>query len=349
MGWLKKQMWKVLEWKDDSKDTLVYRFDMKGQEIMSGSQLTVRESQVAIFVHLGKIADVFGPGKYKLETRNLPILSGLGALLYQGESRFKAELYFVNTKQFIDQKWGTTTPVAMRDKDFGAIRIKAYGTYGFRVKEPTVFLQEVFGTNEWYKVQDIEGRLKNDLVSQLSDTIAESKISALDMASNYQEFAGMVHSRAQQKFESLGLEITSFGITNVNFPEAVEKALDERTALGIFEDKMGTYTQKKAADALGDAAKNPGMAGAFVGMNMGQMAGGVMGQTFSNVANAQDKPKQNESKGKFCSECGAKLSPTAKFCAECGAKQSVKPTCPSCNAEVAPGAKFCAECGEKLN
>lgn len=349
MGWFKKQMWKVLEWKDDSKDTLVYRFDMKGQEIMSGSQLTVRESQVAIFVHLGKIADVFGPGKYKLETRNLPILSGLGALLYQGESRFKAELYFVNTKQFIDLKWGTTTPVAMRDRDFGAIRIKAYGTYAFRVTEPKTFLQEVFGTNEWYKVDDIQGRLKNDLVSQLSDTIAESKISALDMASNYQEFAGMVQANAQQKFGTLGLTLTDFTVANVNFPEAVEKALDERTALGIFEDKMGTYTQKKAADALGDAAKNPGMAGAFVGMNMGQMAGGVVGQTFGNVANAQDKPKQSQAKGKFCSECGAPISPTAKFCAECGAKQAAKPTCPKCGAEVNASAKFCAECGEKLN
>lgn len=349
MGWFKSQMWKVLEWTDDSKDTLVHRFDMKGQEIMSGSQLTVRESQVAIFVHLGQIADVFGPGKYKLTTKNLPILSGIGSVFYQGESRFKAELYFVNTKQFIDQKWGTTTPVAMRDKDFGAIRIKAYGTYAFRVSEPVVFLKEVFGTNSWYKVSDIEGRLKNDLVSQLSDTIAESKISALDMACNYQEFAGMVQNNAQQQFAQLGLQLTAFGITNVNFPEVVEKALDERTTLGILQDSMGTYTQKKAADALSDAAKNPGMTGAFVGMNMGQMAGGVVGQSFSSINNAQDKPNKTAEGGKFCSECGAKISATAKFCAECGAKQQTTNTCPKCNAQVGANAKFCAECGEKLN
>lgn len=135
MGWFRKQMWKVLEWKDESSDTLVYRFPMNDQEIMSGSQLTVRESQVAIFVHLGQIADVFLPGKYKLTTRNLPILSGIGSIWYQGESRFKAELYFVNTKQFVDQKWGTTNPIALRDKDFGMVRIRAHGVYGFRVND----------------------------------------------------------------------------------------------------------------------------------------------------------------------------------------------------------------------
>ncbi|MCM1042852.1 MAG: SPFH domain-containing protein [Corallococcus sp.] len=349
MGFFKSQMWKVLEWKDDTKDTIVYRFPMNGQEIMSGSQLTVRESQVAIFVHMGQIADVFMPGKYKLTTKNLPILSGIGSIWYQGESRFKAELYFVNTKQFVDLKWGTTNPVAMRDKEFGVIRIKAHGIYGFRVNEPTTFLKEVFGTNGLYKVDDLSGNLKSLLVSQMSDTIAESKISALDMACNYEEFGGMVMNNARVKFNALGLDITNFTIMNISFPEVVEKALDERTTLGIFADKMGTYTQKKAADALGDAAKNPGMAGAFVGMNLGGMAGGTVGTAFSNIANAKDAeetPKQG--KRKHCSECGAELSPTAKFCAECGARQEVVCLCPECNAQVKPTSKFCPECGTKL-
>ncbi len=344
MGWLKSQMWKVLEWKDDSKDTIVYRFDMQGKEIMSGSQLTVRESQVAIFVHQGKIADVFGPGQYKLTTKNLPILSGIGAIWYQGESRFKAELYFVNTKQFVDCKWGTSNPVTMRDKEFGMIRIRAFGNYSFRVTEPEVFLREIFGTNGKYSVSDIEGNLRNILVSQMSDTIAESGISALDMAMNYQEFGDMIRNNAQERLTTMGLTLTAFTVVNISFPDTVEKAIDERSSLGILGDKMGTYTQKKAADALGDAAKNPSGAGAFMGVGVGMSAGGYVGTAFSAAKDAKDTDKDT----KFCPECGAKIAAGAKFCPECGKKLAVKGTCPKCGKPVADGAKFCPECGEKL-
>ncbi len=351
MAFFKSQMWKVLEWKDDSKDTLVYRFPMNNQEIMSGSQLTVRESQVAVFVHLGKIADVFYPGKYKLTTKNLPILSGIGSIWYQGESRFKAELYFVNTKQFVDQKWGTTNPVAMRDKEFGVIRIRAHGIFAFRVSDPVVLLRELFGTNNKYTVDDINGNLKNILLSQMSDTIAESKISALDMACNYEEFGGMVLNAARPKFNALGLDITNFTIVNISFPEIVEKTLDERTTLGILSDKMGTYTQKKAADALGDAARNGGTAGAFIGMGLGAQAGGALGQTFGAIGNAKDSEPENKTAGKkkkFCAECGASIDSDAKFCSGCGARQTVSNICTECGATVSATAKFCPECGRKL-
>lgn len=343
MGWFKSQMWKVLEWKDDSKSTMVYRFDMQGKEIMSGSQLTVRESQQAVFVNQGQIADVFGPGQYKLTTKNLPILSGIGSIWYQGESRFKAELYFVNTKQFVDCKWGTNNPVAMRDKEFGMIRIRAFGNYSFRVSDPTVFLREIFGTNGSYGVADIEGNLRNVLVSQMSDTIAESGISALDMAMNYQEFGNMIRDNAQVKFAAMGLSLTDFNVANISFPESVEKAIDERSSLGILADSMDTYTQKKAADALGDAAKNPGSAGAFMGLGVGMNAGGFVGSAFG-AANRKD-----EAGKKFCPECGAKVSATAKFCPECGHKLGGANTCPHCGKPVAAGVKFCPECGEKLN
>ena len=349
MGFLKSQMWKVLEWKDDSQDTIVYRFDMKGQEIMSGSQLTVRESQVAVFVHLGQIADVFLPGKYKLTTKNLPILSGIGSIWYQGESRFKAELYFVNTKQFTECKWGTVNPVTMRDDEFGMIRIKAHGIYDFRVTDAEKFLKEIFGTNGLYKVSDIEGKLKGMLVSQMSDTIAESKISALDMAANLTEFGAMVQKNMHDKLENIGLDVTNFTIMSISFPEAVEKAIDERTTLGIVKPVMGTYTQKKAADALGDAAKNPGMAGAFIGMGVGANAGGAINGVFGNIANAHDEQPQNNAKAsKKCPNCGANIAAGAKFCAECGAKQEQAAFCPECGAKVSPNAKFCVECGAKL-
>lgn len=343
MGFLRSQMWKVLEWKDDSTDTIVYRFPMDGKEIMSGSQLTVRESQVAIFVHLGKIADVFTPGKYKLTTKNLPILSGIGSVFYQGESRFKAELYFVNTKQFLDCKWGTVNPVAMRDKDFGAIRIRAFGNYSYRVTDAELFMKEVFGTRGLVKREDIEDNFKNLLISQMSDTIAESKISALDMAMNYQEFGEMILSNAKEKFSALGLDITAFNVINISFPESVEKALDERTGLGILGDSMGLYTQKRAAEALGEAAKNGSGANTIIGMGLGNMTANIVGASMSGQ-------QSNQGVKVRCSKCNALVAETAKFCPECGNKVANNQTtsCPSCNAQIPQGTKFCPECGAKI-
>ncbi len=348
MGFFKSQMWKVIEWKDASSDTLVYRFPMNGKDIMTGSSLTVRESQAAIFVHEGKIADVFGPGRHKLETRNLPFLTAMGKVFYQGESRFKAEVYFVNTKQFVNQKWGTKAPITMRDRDFGMVRIRGFGVYGFRVGDPKAFMQNLFGTNSSFTVDNINDHLKSVLISGMTDTIAESKVSALDLSSNLQEFNDLCLTTIQPKFSELGLELTNFTIESITFPEEIEKALNERISLGILGDKMGTYAQKKAADALGDAAKNQGTLGGFVGVGMAQNFGGAFGNTFQNLAQAQDAPKETKPKGKFCSACGAQIAATAKFCPECGQKQDGN-VCPKCGAEVKEGAKFCPECGEKLN
>ena len=228
-------------------------------EIMSGSKLTVRESQVAVFVHKGKIADIFQPGQYTLSTNNLPVLSGLRALLYQGRDVVvKSDVYFVNTKQFTNLKWGTKNPITMRDADFGMVRVGAFGTYSMRVFDAERFLKELFGTNSTFTVADINDHLKSLLVSQMADTVAESKIPMLDMAANLQEFSAMCRTNITEKFREYGLDITSFTIENISLPQEVEKVLDERTSLGILGDKMGTYTQKKAADALGDAARNTG-------------------------------------------------------------------------------------------
>jgi len=346
------QMWKVVDWKDDSDNTLVYRFQMPKPkwEIMTGSKLTVRESQVAVFVNKGQIADIFTPGQYTLSTGNLPILSGLRSLLYQGrEVVVKSDVYFVNTKQFTNQKWGTLNPVIMRDTDFGMVRIKAFGSYAFRVTDAGKFLKELFGTNSTFTTDDITNHLKSLIVSQMSDCIAESKLGVLDMAANLQEFATTIKGNLNDKFEELGLALTTFVIENVSLPENVEKALDERTQLGILGDKMGTYTQKKAADALGDAAKNPGMMGAFMGIGMGQNFGNVNTQTFMGaVSQAKDK-EPTQTGAKFCSECGAKLAPNAKFCPECGTKQIAEEgLCPVCGAKVGTGKKFCHNCGQKL-
>lgn len=346
---LRDQLLQVVAWEDDSRNTLVYRFPMgERTAIMVGSKLTVRPSQVAIFVNRGQIADIFEPGEYKLETRNLPFLTAIGDVFFKGDKRFKAEVYFVNTKQFTGQKWGTANPIAMRDADFGMVRFRGFGMFGFKVDKPQKLLEELFGTNSTFTVEDISNHLKSHLISCMTDTIAESKISALDLAMKYMEFAEECKKRAQEKFKELGLMLTSFNIENLSFPEAVEKAIDQRTQLGIIGDKMGTYTQKAAADALGDAAKNPGTTGAFMGIGLGSNVGGVMGATLGNIANARNTaPAPQQGTSKFCPNCGTKISASTKFCGQCGTKQEAN-ACPKCSAPIKSGSNFCNECGTKL-
>ena len=374
-NFMKKQLLKVVEWEDDSKDTIVYRYPLTDRdELMTSSTLVVRESQCAIFMHKGKICDVFGPGTYKLTTENIPFLTKILSLPAGFESRIKAEIYYVNTKQFIGQKWGTQNPIMMRDEQFGTIRVRGFGVYSFRVSDPKVFMKEIFGTNAVYRVGDVAEQIKPMLIQAITDAIAESKISALDLAANYKEFASAVVETCKKEIEPMGLSVTGVVIENISLPEEVEKTLDERTNLGVLEDKMGTYTQKKAADAMLDAANNPsgGIAGAGVGLGAGLAMGGVFGDALANVQNKQ-KPKtaktcvcakcgaEVKASAKFCPECGNKMAPatkkctdcgaemkaSAKFCPECGKNLSVK-QCPKCGGEVKASAKFCPECGEKI-
>ena len=211
MGFIKNiinsQLIDVIEWTDDSQDTMVYRYDMNGKEIMMGAQLTVRESQVAVFVNEGQLADVFQPGRYELTTQNMPILTALKSWKFGFKSPFKSDLYFVNTKQFLDIKWGTSNPVMMRDAEFGMIRIRAFGIYSFKVKDPTTFLKEVFGTSGLFTVEGVEGQITRTLVSGLSDAIAQSKIPALDLAANYEELSQYALSALNPKIEALGLTL----------------------------------------------------------------------------------------------------------------------------------------------
>ncbi|MGN0794946.1 MAG: SPFH domain-containing protein [Aristaeellaceae bacterium] len=333
----------VIEWSDNSSNTMVHKYNMGGKEIMMGAQLTVRESQVAIFVNEGEIADVYGPGRYELTTGNMPVMTKLQSWKFGFNSPFKAEVYFVNTKQFLDRKWGTQNPVMMRDAEFGMIRLRAFGVYSFRVSDPVVFLREVFGTKAITTVEDVEGQLKRTLVSGLSDAIAESKIPALDLAANYDEISSYALSTINPKVASLGLTLTSFVVENVSLPEEVEKSMDKRTSMGVLGD-MNRYTQYQAAEALREAANNPGgAAGAGVGVG----AGVAMGQMFAQTMNGNQQTA-SAPKGGFCSECGAQLNPGARFCASCGAKQNAAGVCPGCGQPVAPGVKFCANCGQKL-
>lgn len=345
MGFFKKQFLSVIEWKDASKDVIVYRYPLTDRdEIMNSSTLVVRESQVAMFIHKGEIADVFGPGTYKLGTENIPVLTKLLSLSTLGNSRIKAEVYFINTKRFMGLKWGTQNPIMMRDVDFGNIRLRGFGTYSIKVEDPTKFMRECFGTNAIYRVDDIATQYKSTIVQLLTDVIGESKLSALDLAANYKELSTAVVKHSVEEFSALGLKLSNFVIENLSLPDDVEKMLDERTKMGVLEDKMGTYTQYKAANAMEDAAKNPGgnnMAGIGVGLGAGAYMSGVFTDTINS---AQNKRKQVSI---TCTNCGATIPGKAKFCPECGATQAL--SCPKCGEPITKGAKFCGNCGEKLS
>ena len=353
---IRSQFIEVIEWLDDSGNTLLYRFPVHGQEIKNGAQLTVRESQAAVFVFQGQIADVFGPGLYTIDGGNTPILTKLGAWKYGFNSPFKAEVYFVNTKQFTDLKWGTSNPVMMRDGDFGMVRLRAFGIYSIRVADPRALIKEVAGTNAHFVTEDIEGQLKRTLVSGFSDALAESKISALDLASNYDELGKFTRSKLAEDFSSYGLDLTKFVIENISLPAEVEAAMDKRTSMGVIGD-VGRYAQFQAADAMRDAAQNTGGGGAGTGAGLGAgfAIGNAMAGAMTNAMNQSQNQAQGDAGGSGakvpCPKCGVANLAGARFCNECGAKietagQTVP--CAKCGAQLQSGSKFCNECGTKV-
>lgn len=350
MGLFGKQLLEVIEWKDDSKDTIVYRYEMpKKKEIMNSSTLVVRPGQVAVFVHKGQVADVFESGSYKLLTENIPFLTKMLSLPTGFNSPIKAEVYFVNTKRFTGLKWGTSNPIMMRDADFGTIRLRGFGIYSFKISDARKFMEEVFSTNAVFKVSDIEENNKPLIIQGITDTIAESKVSALDLATQYKEFSDTVTKYTNQEFEKLGMELCQVVIENLSLPEEVEKALDERTRLGVIEDKIGTYTRLKTADAIGDAAKNPN-GGNLAGLGVGFGAGRAIGGLFADGLNYENPERKTKSvETKVCPECKATIPATSKFCPECGKKFPAQSFCSKCGAKLEDGAKFCSECGEKVN
>ena len=344
---IKGQLIDVIEWTDNSSKTMVHKYDMNGKEIMMGAQLTVRESQVAIFVNEGQLADIFEPGRYELQTSNMPILTALKSWKYGFNSPFKADVYFVNTKQFLDMKWGTSNPVMMRDAEFGMIRLRAFGIYSFRVSDPETFLKEVFGTSALFTVEGVEGQIKRTLVSGLSDAIAESKIPALDLAANYDEIANYAMQSINPKLASLGLTLCSFVIENISLPEEVEKSMDKRTSMGVLGN-LDNYAKYQAAEAMREAANNNGgngMAGMGVGMGAGAAMGQMFAQSMANTTTPAAAPTATAAAA--CTACGAAIPAGSKFCPECGAKQNAGAFCTSCGKEIPAGTKFCPECGAK--
>ncbi|HEX8616988.1 MAG TPA: SPFH domain-containing protein, partial [Thermoanaerobaculia bacterium] len=288
---LRNEFIQIIEWLDDTNNTLVYRFPVHDQEIKMGAQLTVRENQVAIFVNEGEVADVFKPGRYELSTQNMPVLSTLRGWKYGVDTPFKAEVYFFNTRLFTDLKWGTQNPVMMRDAEFGMIRMRAFGTYAIRISDAKTFFSTIVGTQHLTTTEEILGQLRSTVISHFSDIVATSKIPALDLASSYRELSTLAQTELAPSFGSYGLELSRFNIDNISLPEEVEAAIDQRTKLGVLGDRMQQYTQLQAADSIKIAAANPGgVAGAGVGLGAGMAMGQAMSGAFNGAASSPSAP-----------------------------------------------------------
>ena len=288
LDFLTGQFIDVIEWTDDTHDTMVWRFEREGHEIKYGAKLTVREGQAAVFVHEGQLADVFTPGMYMLETNNMPIMTNLQHWDHGFESPFKSEIYFINTTRFNDQKWGTKNPLMLRDPEFGPTRIRAFGTYSVRVKDAGRFLTEITGTDGEFTMDEISFQIRNIIVQEFSRVVAGSGIPVLDMAANTGDLGKLIATEISTTIDSYGLSIPELYIENISLPPAVEAVLDKRTSMGIAGD-LGKYTQFSAAEAMTAAANNPGGDGGMsAGMGMGM--GMAMAQQMNSAMMPQTGP-----------------------------------------------------------
>lgn len=272
----------IVEFLDASRDTLVWRFPRHDNEIKNGAQLVVREGQVAVFVDEGQIADAFTPGTYTLETKNLPILSDLKGWKYGFESPFKAEVYFVGMRQYTDMKWGTQNPVTMRDAEFGMVRLRAFGTYSLQVVDAAAMLRQLVGTDLHFRTEEVSEFLRQTIVSQVGTALGNSNLPMLDLAANQQTIAATLAGTLTTSLADFGISIPRFVIENISLPPEVEEALDKRTSMGVLGN-LDHYTEFQTAEAIGDAANNPGGAGEGLGMGMGM----AMGQQMANNLSPQ--------------------------------------------------------------
>lgn len=281
----------IVEWTEPSNnDILCYRFPRYQNEIKNGAKLTVREGQAAVFVSEGQIADVFTPGMYTLETRNLPILSTIKGWKYGFNSPFKAEVYFVSTRQWTDKKWGTQNPVMLRDPEFGPVRVRAFGTYAFRVSDPATFMRQLVATDPSFETYEIANQLRNAIVSRLVDALGTAKIPVLDLAGNYEKLSQVAREKIAPEMQSMGLTVTQFFVENISLPPEVEQMLDKRSSMAVVGD-MGQFTKFQTANAIGDAAKNPGgVAGVGAGLGAGVAIGGAMADALRGTQTAASGP-----------------------------------------------------------
>ena len=326
ISFLAKQFIGVIEWNEPQDGILAYRYPMQDLEIQNGGQLTVSESQVAAFVNEGRIADVFGPGLHTLNTRNLPLLTDLMNWDKDFESPFKSEVYFFSTRLQIDQKWGTATPITIRDQEFGAVRLRCFGIYSYRIADPRLFFRQISGTRECYFAADLEGQLRDSILANITSIFANSGLPFLDLTANQTLLAGKIVEQVKPAFATYGLELNQFVVENISLPDELTKVLDQRIGMQMVGD-VGRYTQYAAAESLDLAAANTG-GGAGVGMGLG--AGAAVAQVLASSLKAPAAPAAPAAvvapapvaaDSKFCIDCGKQIPARSKFCAECGQPQ----------------------------
>jgi membrane protease subunit (stomatin/prohibitin family) len=323
-----KQFIDVIDWVEPSDGILAYRYPMQDREIQNGGKLTVRDSQIALFVNEGKVADAFSAGLYTLNTQTLPILTYLKNWDKAFQSPFKSDVYFFSTRVQTNQHWGTPNPITIRDKEFGAVRLRAFGIYTYHIADSKVFYSKVSGTRDTYLVADLEGQLSNAIVGRISDTFAGSSVPFLDMAANQVTLAEKVLTQLKPEFADLGLSLDSFVVENLSLPDELQKILDQRIGMNIVGD-MGRYTQYEVAQSIPIAAANEG--GGVAGVGAGLGAGVAMGQAMMDAlkkssSGGPESGFASTSSGsgldtKFCQNCGKSIPKISKFCPECGHAQ----------------------------
>jgi membrane protease subunit (stomatin/prohibitin family) len=282
MDFITKQFIDIIQWTEDGEGTLAWRFPMRDMEIQYGASLTVRESQMAMFVDEGRVADVFGPGMYKLTTQTIPVLTYLKNWDKLFESPFKSDVYFFSMRQQVDRRWGTPQPITIRDKEFGAVRLRAFGNYTYRIADPKVFHTSISGTRDIYTVGDLDGLLRGMFLQHISDAIAESKIPFLDLAANQIEFAAALATELLAPFAAIGLKLEAVTVQNLSLPEELQKVMDQRIGMGMVGGDMGRFMQYQTAQAIPEMAKSAGAGGGGIaGDAMGLGAGIAMGQVLA--------------------------------------------------------------------
>jgi membrane protease subunit (stomatin/prohibitin family) len=356
MSFLSKQFIDVIQWTEPEDGILAYRYPMEDMEIQNGGKLTVRDSQMAVFVNEGRVADVFAPGLYTLNTQTLPILTYIMNWDKAFKSPFKSDVYYFSTRLQTNQRWGTATPITIRDREFGAIRMRGYGIYTYKIADAKLFYQKVSGTRDLYRVPDLEGQLRNTIVARMTDSFAQSSVPFLDMAANQAALGQKIAETLKPSFAELGLSLENFVMENISLPDELQKMLDQRISMNMLGD-MNKYTQFQVAQSMPIAAANEGGGAAGIGVGLG--AGLTMAQSMMNAvktsptppgeqpppaggpapsagpggpaapppmgtapgAGAPAAPAAPSAETKFCTNCGNKIARSAKFCPECGTSQ----------------------------
>lgn len=337
----------VIQWKEDNGNDMVYRFP-GSDEIKMGAQLIVMESQSAVFFRDGKALDVFGAGRHTLTTMNLPLLTKLMSWPFGFKSPFQAEVYYVSRRVFTNQKWGTREPVVFRDTEFAMVRLRSFGIFSIRVHEPQLFVNTIVGAQQRYSTGDVEGFLRDIIVSRLNDVLGETLKTLLDLPRYYDELGVALKTRVREDFSKYGLELVDFYINSITPPEDVQKVIDERSGMAAVGN-MGEYMRFKAAQAVGDAAKQEGgTAGAGLGLGVGAGMGMMLPGMIQQSMQEGQRQQSGTVTGPICSKCKTQLPPTAQFCSNCGTRIAAILSCPKCNSSITPGSKFCANCGSAI-